>query len=225
MRRKSDAVYVSREMITNPAFLALTGKAPQVLMLFLTKRVVSKLKRAGPRGERYEVVNNGQIEFTYLEAERKYGLTMKRFRHAIDELVGKGFLDIAKQGGGLEGDKSLYALSSRWRFYDTSDFEPRERPRGRRWTTRPTSLKGRGGTSLKGRGSPEGTALKGRGSGSKQADRHVPKGTYSIESTSPSNESQADGREQSEGTTDSQWVEGASVEGRVGALTGGRDVV
>ncbi|HUU92201.1 MAG TPA: hypothetical protein VM238_13460 [Phycisphaerae bacterium] len=160
---KSASVFVSRELITSRAFLSLTGKAAQVLMVFLTKRRVEKLKRPDPRGNRFQIVNNGELEFTYLEALRLYGLTSKTFRHAIDNLVRVGFLDITKHGGGLEGDRTRYGLSQRWRHYGTAEFQPAERLKGRPWPARATAPKGRAPTSLEGRGSPPPTALEGRG--------------------------------------------------------------
>jgi len=151
-RHCSSDLYVSRQMVTSRAFLHLSGRSPQVLMVFLTKRQVKRLKRPGSRGNKYEIINNGQIVFTYREAEKKYGLSAKVFGRAIDQLVRVGFLDIAKQGGGLEGDCTLYALSERWRDYGTGKFQPAERPKGRPWTTRATSPKGRGSAPPKGRG-------------------------------------------------------------------------
>ena len=134
-RRRSGAVYIDRSLIQNEAFLALTGKAPQVLLIFFGKRRVEKLSRASKRGARYRVANNGQIIFTYREAERDYGLKMGVFRRAIDQLIEVGFLDIAKPGNGLHRDATLYALSDRWRRYGQADFERRQRPKGRPWTT------------------------------------------------------------------------------------------
>ena len=180
---KSAQVYVGREVITSRAFLALTGKAAQVLLIFFTKRKIEK-QRPDPRGERFRIVNNGQLVFTNREAERLYGLTAKTFRHAIDENVRVGFLDITKHGGGLEGDCTRYALSDRWRAYGTSAFQLAERPKGRPWMTRATSLKGRAPASLKGRASPATASLKGRGSPPKPTPKRVPQGTCSIESTS-----------------------------------------
>ena len=179
-------LYVPRDLVKSRAFLALSGKSPQVLLIFFTKRQVEKLKRPGPRGERFRIVNNGQLVFTYRDAERDYELSTKTFRHAIDDLVRVGFLDIKKHGGGLEGDRSLYALGDRWRAYGTSAFQPAERPKGRPWPTRATSLKGRAPASLKGRASPATASLKGRGSPPKPTAKRVLQGTCSIESTSPS---------------------------------------
>jgi len=178
---KSAQVYVGREVITSDAFLSLSGKSPQVLLIFFTKRQVQKLKRPGPRGERFRVVNNGELVFTYREAEKRHGLSSKVFCHAIDELVRVGFLDITKHGGGLEGDCTRYALSERWRDYGTSAFQPAERPKGRPWTTRATSPKGRASASPKGRASAVTASLKGRASPPESPPPRGLQGTHSID--------------------------------------------
>ena len=78
------------------------------------KRRFSKNKRTGRKTE-YLFVNNGELEYTYKEAEAK-GITRPRFRNGIDQLVERGFIDITHQGsGGVRGDKSKYAISERWR--------------------------------------------------------------------------------------------------------------
>ena len=87
--------------------------------------------------DRWVIINNGHIEYTYSEAEKK-GVTRPRFMRAIDELVEKGFIDISHNGaGGLKGDKSLYSISDRWRHYDTDEYIPKSRPKdnrsGRGW--------------------------------------------------------------------------------------------
>lgn len=69
--------------------------------------------------------------YPYKEAERK-GVGRREFRNAIDELISKGFLDIAHQGsGGHSGDMTKYFLDNRWREYDTAAFRPAKNPRQR----------------------------------------------------------------------------------------------
>ena len=76
--------------------------------------------------------NNGQIEFTYSEALKK-GYSRRSFRDALDQLIERGFIDIAHLGsGGWKGDKNLYSISDRWRDFGTDDFKPMERPKDRR---------------------------------------------------------------------------------------------
>ncbi len=61
------------------------------------------------------------------------GMAAKTFRDAIDKLVDLGFIDIFHQGsGGVKGDKSLYALSERWRKHGTEEFIEKTRTKDRR---------------------------------------------------------------------------------------------
>jgi len=77
------------------------------------------------------LLNNGELEFTYIEAKDKYGITASRFTRSIDELVEKGFLDVTNPGGGVHKMKTLYGISERWRAYDTPGFKKIGRPERR----------------------------------------------------------------------------------------------
>ncbi len=74
--------------------------------------------------ERWDIINNGEIEFTYIEAKEKYGISYGAFRNAIDELREKGFIDIAATGMGVHKVKTLYSISDRWKLYGTPEYEP-----------------------------------------------------------------------------------------------------
>ena len=90
------------------------------------------------------ILNNGQITFSYAEAE-KLGYPRPTFRRAIDKFVDVGLVDITHQGQGgnvgkngkITGECSLYAISERWMDYGTQRFEKRFRKKdtrkGRGW--------------------------------------------------------------------------------------------
>ncbi len=81
--------------------------------------------------ERWDITNNGEIEFTYIEAKEKYGISYGAFRNAIDELREKGFVDIAESGAGLYKSANKYSISDRWKWYGTPQYEkPKPRPKG-----------------------------------------------------------------------------------------------
>jgi len=91
------------------------------------------MKKLGPKGRQsWGITNNGEIVFSYSEAQKKYGLTKRRFRDALDKLIELGFIDIAHHGGGLMGDCTLYAISERWRNYGTHEFIQETRPKDNR---------------------------------------------------------------------------------------------
>ncbi len=125
--RRSTVIVVERGLIESQAFLSLQGVSAQLLFLFLGRRQMEK-KRTGKRSI-WVCTNNGQIEFTYLEAEKKYGISKKRFARAIDELIEKGFLDVAHHGGAYQGDKSRYSLQDSWKDYGTDKFVAVHRPK------------------------------------------------------------------------------------------------
>ena len=124
---KSNVIVIDRDLVSPKALLSLKRTAIKVYLIFLTKRQMGRVKR--PKGPKYEIANNGEIVFTYLEAEQKYGFSKKQFSKALDDLVEKGFLDIEHLGGACQRDKSMYAISERWRKYGTDEFEKRERPK------------------------------------------------------------------------------------------------
>lgn len=135
MKRPS-AMYVDRAILDSKAFLSLTGKSPQVLIIFYAKRQVEKLKRPDNHGNRFRQTNNGRIRFTYREARELFGLTSPCFRRALAQLVEVGFLDVTHRGGGLQRDASEFALSQRWRDFGTERFQAVSLPKGRPWQQR-----------------------------------------------------------------------------------------
>lgn len=133
-RKCMGPVYVERSLIKSEALKALGGKSLFVLLQFLGKRQMEKLKRPDSRGKRWRIKNNGQIVFTYKEAAA-LGISPHAFTRALDQLVEVGLLDIAESGSGLRREVSYYALSDRWQLYGTPRFEERRRPKGRQWAT------------------------------------------------------------------------------------------
>ena len=126
-KRKSKVVFMERELMNSKAYLALKGISPQLLLLFFGRR---KMARVGRRGkQKWVCTNAAEIEFTYQEAKKRFGITHSRFTRGIDDLIEKGFIDIVHQGGAYRHDKTIYALSDRWRKYGKRDFEKSKRPK------------------------------------------------------------------------------------------------
>jgi len=130
MPNKPRGIYIVPELIDSKAYMELSGTAAKVLIWFLRRRQVSKVGRKGK--QKWSIINNGKIVFSYAEAENKYGLTRPRFARAINDLIEKGFIDIAHHGGGMMGDCTLYAISERWRYYGTDQFISQSRPKDTR---------------------------------------------------------------------------------------------
>jgi len=131
-KRTPGQVAVERDLIMSSAFLSLTGMAPQVLLLFLSCRKFERRKTHKKKRGEWICINADELSFTYAQAE-SLGINGKRFVRAIDQLVEKGFLNIAHSGGVIRGDVSLYEVSERWKLYGTKEFQPATRPKDDRW--------------------------------------------------------------------------------------------
>lgn len=81
--------------------------------------------------EAWITINNGELVYTYREAEKK-GMSRCVFRDAIDDLVEKGFMDIARQGCGYGRQETLYGFSDRWRDYGSDKFVTKQRQKDTR---------------------------------------------------------------------------------------------
>jgi len=113
-------IFLPREMLKSEAFLSLsTGAAHIVLMTFMAKRQVEK-RKVPAGGEYWEVVNDGALVYTYSEARRQ-GLTPTRFCDALDLLLERGFIRVAKAGRGKHRAKTFFALSDAWRTWKPGD--------------------------------------------------------------------------------------------------------
>jgi|GEM_PF-823082 len=130
---KSGVIVLNKLMVLSPVWLSLSGTAIKVYCLFRCKCQFAKRSPRYGNGKRSDdlmgrLLNNGEIEFTYEEVEQQHGITAGRFVRAIDELIEKGFLDIAESGSGVYKLKTLYGISERWRDYKTPSFQQAHRP-------------------------------------------------------------------------------------------------
>lgn len=124
-------VFLEAELMRSDAFRSLSRWAMQTYLHFLTKRVMATHKAKQGRNQQRVIVNNGEITFSYSEAE-KIGIGRREFRNSIDELIDRGFLDITHQGaGGRAKDFTLYHLADRWRKWGQPDFQPTKKPRSK----------------------------------------------------------------------------------------------
>ena len=124
---RAGPIVVERKLLESGAYHDLKGRAPKVLMWFLAKRKMARLKNR--KRNEWVIANNGEIVFTYSEASEKHGISRQAFSKAIDELLKKGFIDITTQGIGVTKAPSLYAISERWRNYGTAEFKSAARPK------------------------------------------------------------------------------------------------
>lgn len=126
-----DRFYLPKSLVTSKAFKSLTKTSTTVYINFRLKCTVQKPHNSRARDKPWLITNNGQLVYTYSEA-KKEEISGRSFTRAIDELVEKGFIDIAHSGSGIKGDVSFYAISDRWAFWGAADFVERRRKKDRR---------------------------------------------------------------------------------------------
>ncbi len=121
-------IVLDQYLVKSEAWFSLSGTAMKVFLIFRTKCQFAK--RQGKPGKRGPVIiNNGEIVFTYDEAEEDYGITRPRFSRALTQLITKGFIDITATGMGVHKVETHYAISERWRDFGTPDFKEVRRPK------------------------------------------------------------------------------------------------
>lgn len=142
IKKAAPGTWIDRDLFYSRAFLELSGFAPQLLILFLGKRKISKDKT---------VINKDNITMTYAELEKLYlkheskglasasdnlpkGISRPRIVRALDNLLAHGFIRIMKRGGAYQQDKSIYGLVEDWRLWRPGTVflkrEPDKRQRG-----------------------------------------------------------------------------------------------
>ncbi|MBW2132007.1 MAG: hypothetical protein JRG88_05650 [Deltaproteobacteria bacterium] len=116
MGKTSSGTWVERDLFRSKAFFALSGAAAQILINFLGKRIIKNI--SGKKKQNEKVCTNcDELTFTYIEAQKNFGITKARFTRAIDELLAKGFVTINHHGGTYRHDKTVYGLVDRWRLW------------------------------------------------------------------------------------------------------------
>lgn len=160
----SSGVYLEAELLDSAALKELGKWEWKVYIRFLQKRIIFKANKTKNRTAERTIVNNGEIIFTYVEAE-DLGIGRREFRNSIDRLIELGLIDIKKQGsGGHKRDASTYIISERWKRWGKPDFQETPKPRqrntkqGQGWALVNTMKKQKSVTNL----TPKGPASSGK---------------------------------------------------------------
>jgi hypothetical protein len=121
---KSNVIFIDKGIVGSKACRDISSsKTFHILLIFFRKRIMVQRKITGKK-KGWIIENNGRIEFTYDEAQKKYGTARSTFSRAIKELVSLGFIDVAEYGTGLEKSKNLYGFYDRWGKYGTDEYIP-----------------------------------------------------------------------------------------------------
>ena len=124
-KKKSTVFWIDRNLPHSPAWESLNGTAKDVLLHFYLKRRMEDIRTRRKRD--WEITNNGELEYSYKEAEAN-GISRPTFARTIGQLVDHGFLDITRLGS-LPNHATWYSLSYRWLQYGTPQFVSAIRPR------------------------------------------------------------------------------------------------
>jgi hypothetical protein len=72
------------------------------------------------------ITNQGEIVFTYAEAEELGMKSSKTFYQVLHELIEKGFIEKAEQGTWYLRQPTMFSISSRWRKFGMPNYQQRE---------------------------------------------------------------------------------------------------
>jgi len=82
----SGTIAIERNLLKSKVFRMLNGTEKTVLLDFMMKRKVQKAPGKPGKNNKWLIINNGEIEYTYSEAEKR-GIPRPSFMRAIDTLV------------------------------------------------------------------------------------------------------------------------------------------
>ena len=105
-------IFLPNDLLDSPAFISLSPLAIKVLILF--KRREQREKVGIGKHATWRTKNNGEIRFSYKEAEDNFGINRHSFKRVLDELESKGFIEKCFWGGLLH-QFSLYSVSDKWK--------------------------------------------------------------------------------------------------------------
>ena len=109
--------WTERDLLKSAAYLALPFSARAALPHFYAKCQYEKV--GGRRSKEFKHTNNGELVFTYKEAEA-LGFARPTFSKVLAELQNKGFIKLTLRGFGGVGEvraSSQFALSPDWKLW------------------------------------------------------------------------------------------------------------
>ena len=118
----SKGTYLEKDLLQSEAFWDLTATAIKVFVVFRFKCVIKTIKTH--KRNAHVILNNGEIQFTYIEAKRKYDISKSSFQRAVSLLIEVGIIEVAEYGG--EHRPNLYSISENWRMYPEQNFKRRK---------------------------------------------------------------------------------------------------
>ncbi len=119
---KSRGIYHERDFYESDAYWALTGNEIRILNIFYLKRQLPSKKLLMLKGiTKDTILNNGEIKFTYKEAEKKYGIGKGTFGNCLKKLQKVGFIEV--ESVAMNNIPAKYRISTNWRKYPSKKYE------------------------------------------------------------------------------------------------------
>lgn len=126
--RESKPIYFERALLKSKAFLDL--KKYEYGHLYVLHLLGCRQGHIVKATRTWEQSNNGEIYFTYAYAKEVYGVKYPgQHNRTLKQIHNVGIIDIAHQGGSMDGDRTLFSISHRWKKYGTPEFELKEWPK------------------------------------------------------------------------------------------------
>ena len=119
-------------IIESDAYRDLSGKAAMTVLIRFHQKAYRKRTSKRRRGVKDMIItNNGEIIFTYAEANELGIKSSQTFHRVIRELVeDKGFISISEPGNWYERKPTKFSIVERWKRYGTQKYEKELVPRG-----------------------------------------------------------------------------------------------
>jgi hypothetical protein len=109
--------FIKREVYLSPAWKSLSKNGLKAFMAFYDARIMAQPKgKKGDKGGDHVCVNKDNLGVTHGNFER-FGIPRGKVSAAISECMAKGFIELRHSGGNQRGDRNIYALSEKWRYW------------------------------------------------------------------------------------------------------------
>lgn len=118
--------WVGYELLSSPAYRALTKIGTDILMFALSMRKFPPGTKKKPRNY-WKPTNSHEILIPYKTVRDFFSTrgnkppTERSVTRAINDLMAKGFIDVVRVGGSGKGDVSKYRLTHDWRVWAPGD--------------------------------------------------------------------------------------------------------
>lgn len=118
-REGRPGIYLHRSLYESAAFRSLSAIDIQILLRFLSKRCIGSISGGKRKGVKH-INNNGEIEFSFAEAEAN-GWKRSTFSNSLQRLQQRGFLTCVEPGGLSQGQMKR---CTKWRVNVAAEDEP-----------------------------------------------------------------------------------------------------